>query len=131
MSQEHTAALQRLKRRMKGLMKYMNANTVVKYMFDNKGLSQEQKDDILMKPSNITKYRMLIDTLEEQPDWVYYCFLDGLLATEQNYTFHELEKGTYLFLFLHILSAIYFKLKSKSSSYSFHIIFCFMDTDTH
>ena len=74
LSDEHKDGLHRLKQNLH----YMNPKPVVEHMYSNKALSLEETERIKAKATNTAQTTAILETLEQDKDWVYYCLLDGL-----------------------------------------------------
>ena len=88
-SDEHKGALHRLKRNLN----YMNPDPVVEHLYSNKALSLEEIETIKAKPTRTEQSIAILEILEEQKDWVYYCLLDGLYRSRQGHVVDILNGG--------------------------------------
>ena len=77
------------------LIKSINPEPLVVYLYSNKVLTSKQKQDIQSKPTRISQCDALLDVIESLPDWTYYKLLDCLHDTEQEHVLEILsEAGT-------------------------------------
>ena len=90
MTNEHREHLQ-TKRHL--LIKAINPEPLVAYLYANNVLTSKQKQDIQSKPTRIGQCDALLDVIEGLPDWTYYQLLDCLHATEQEHVVGILCKG--------------------------------------
>ena len=95
LSDEHKDALHKLKQNQH----YMNPEPVVEHLYSNKALTLEETE---MKKSKATKTEQttaILETLEQQKNWVFYCLLDGLYRSSQRHVIDILNGGKIYLLY--------------------------------
>ena len=89
MSDDHRDAL----RKLKGNLHYLNPQPVIEHLYSHKALSLEETEEIKAKATKTEKSTAILETLEQNKDWVYYCLLDGLYRSRQEYVVDILSGG--------------------------------------
>ena len=90
-SDDHKVALDRLKQNLH----YMNPVPVVEYLYANKALSSEETEKIKANTTKNGKTTAILEKLEQDKDWVYYCLLDALHRSSQGHVLALLHGGNF------------------------------------
>ena len=92
MSDDHRDAL----RKLKGNLHFLDPQPVIEHLYSHNALSFEEAEGIKAKATKTEQSTAMLETLEQNNDFVYYCLLDGLYRSRQEYVVDILHGGILL-----------------------------------